>query len=88
MLSVTAAGKTSLPSSSSARQTEGQRAAAQRLREWQERRRRSAAGDREDTHVERRQVGSRRRGEVVVGRAVRNYNVKEDGDLGFAFSQS
>lgn len=53
------------PLVSSDRQTEGQRAAAQRLREWQGRRRRGERGGAEG-------VGG---GEV---RGVRNYNVRED----------
>lgn len=53
----------SMPSASSQRQTEGQRAAAQRLRAWQERRNRD------------------RHGENCVSRAVRNYNIKDDGGV-------
>eukprot|EP00904_Undaria_pinnatifida_P006657 jgi/Undpi1/3120/HiC_scaffold_15.g06494.m1 len=58
------------PPSGAERQTEGQRAAAQRLRAWQERRRRSESGE---EGAEGTEKGRRR--EV---RGVRNYNVRED----------
>lgn len=54
----------------SERQTEGQRAAAQRLRAWQERRRRSEDGDGGG--------GGREEGRRREVRGVRNYNVLED----------
>lgn len=55
----------------SARQTEGQRAAAERLRAWQERRRRVEEGGGGEREAERKQKS---RGV----RRVRNYNIRDD----------
>lgn len=52
----------------SARQTEGQRAAAERLKAWQERRRRVEEGD----------VEAENKQKSRAVRRVRNYNIRED----------
>lgn len=63
----------------SERQTEGQRAAAQRLRAWQERRRRGERGDAGDVREEGMgRAGGREEGRRREVRAVRNYNLRED----------
>lgn len=84
-------GKPSLSTSNTERQMEGQRAAAQRLRAWQEKRRcedGGGKGGRTDVDVvdagwgqrQQRAGGRYRDTAASARRAVRNYNIKDDGD--------